>query len=344
MRAIARPSGGILDPGQRAGLSADVLASFDLACILGWLVRSEEGPFAELFSSDVHFAERLGRDALAEYVRLLCEDYAGAQPYLVDGLRDAVTSLVLGGAKAQSGRVSSWELPFDSYGSYLVRKHRLGGYTQDWRADLVTLLLMAALLGPKDYRADLLIDMPEKYESTARDTEGDIPRAPIERSLDVERRCFLTRVTFDCEPPDETDWLMCQGEGGGTSSTADRLLSVCLEGKRRVVMARALPRYSDANGIVEIPLNCREASSKAHVELEFDGVGWKVHDAASTNGTLVVSRDGTRRLLYRKVEGGDEAVPLRNGDVICVAPNHRSGRAVATNPAFLFHMATTTWY
>ena len=122
---------------------------------------------------------------------------------------------------------------------------------------------MAALLGPKDYRADLLVDMPEKYEDTQDHggTPADLASlADDVRHLDMERHHFLTRVTFDCAPPDEQDWLMCEGDGVATS-TADRLLSVSLEGKRRVVMARSLPRFSDVGEVVDVPLNCREASS-----------------------------------------------------------------------------------
>ena len=109
-------------------------------------------------------------------------------------------------------------------------------------------------------------------------------------------------------------------------------------------MARALPRFNNAGDVIEIPLNCREASSKAHVLFELTLAGWTVRDLRSTNGTLVVSRDGTRRMLYRKEPDGEQGVLLRDGDVICVAPNHGTGKAVATNPAFLFHRVTATWY
>ncbi len=348
LKMIERPGGYLLSGAKEVKLSQDALASFDLACIVGWLVRNEDGPFSELFSTGRHFSERMGREQLGKFLALLAEDFAGAQPYLLDGLQDALSAILLAIARAPEGRVCSWEFGFDHYGSYLVRKHRAGGRKEDWRADLVTLLIMAALLGPKDYRADLLIDAPEKFERTADSASSrdnlSVTSVKTQRKCEIACRVFLTRVTFDREPPNELDWVMCEEDVETSNGNMGRILAVPLEGKRKVIMARALPRFNNAGDVIEIPLNCREASSKAHVLFELTLAGWTVRDLRSTNGTLVVSRDGTRRMLYRKEPDGEQDVLLRDGDVICVAPNHSTGKAVATNPAFLFHRVTTTWY
>lgn len=328
---------------KRGGLQSDVPASFDLACVLGWRIRDERGPFEELLTSYPHFGERMGRDVIATFVGLLSEDFASSEPYAFDGLQDAISAVVLGGARANDGRLCSWDFGFDRYGSYLVKKHRMGGMREDWYADLVTLLMVAALLGPTDYRADLLIDTPEKYEDTAHSEAEVATCGAAPRMLDLEPRPFLTRVTFDREPPDELDWTMCEEDVANAGTNSQRILAIPLAGKLKVRMARTLPRYSDAGGVVEIPLNCSEASSKAHAELRRTPEGWLVRDLNSTNGTLVVSRDGTRHMLYRKEPNGNCEVALRNGDVICIAPDHRSGRAVSANPAFLFHTVTSVW-
>lgn len=348
-RCVARPDGGVLTGVRRDGLRADVMASFDLACIIGWHVRSEEGPFAELFSSDAYFANRLSRDSIATFMSLLSTDFAGSQPYAFDGLQDAISAMSLGAARAKAGRVCSWDFDFDHYGTYLVRKHRVGARQEDWRADLVTLLMMAALIGPKDYRADLLIDTPEKYEDTERHAGPPSDALPASsqpsesREIDLDTRPFLTRVTFDRELPNEQDWVMCEEDINTANRGTQRILAVPLANHKKVIMARGLPRYSDTGDAVEIPLNCSEASSKAHLALRSTPAGWTVRDLNSTNGTLVVSRDGTRTMLYRKEPDGLREVVLKNGDVICVAPDHRTGHAVPTNPAFLFHTVTTTW-
>ncbi len=350
LQIVGRPDGKGMEGMANAKLSLDVLASFDLACVLGWRMRCEDGPFEELFSSDAHFAKRFDGEAIDTFLRLLNDDFAGCQPYSFEGLQDAITAVRLGISRAEEGCVCSWRMDFERYGGYLVRKHRVGGKKQDWRADLATLLLMSALLGPKDWRADLLIDTPEKYESTADyDSQfavsaDKVRSGGVARKLDVRSRFFLTRVTFDCDPPDEMDWFICEGDIGGVNSGRGQLLAIPLDGKTRVVMARGLPRFSDVGESVEVPLNCRDASSKAHLALALEGGEWLARDLGSTNGTLVVSRDGMRRMLWRKEAGGDQAVILRNGDVICIAPNHHTGHAVPTNPAFLFHAVTNTWF
>ena len=85
--------------------------------------------------------------------------------------------------------------------------------------------------------------------------------------------------------------------------------------------------------------------SAEHARLSLEGDGWYLTDLDSTNGTLLVRVDEDRLHLCRDglAEERENHVRLRNGDVICLAPDWTNEQPLADSPAFVFQLSASRW-
>ncbi len=326
----------------------------DFALLLGWLVRHVQGPFVKPLIIGDFFASRFRLDTIERFLQLLEIDFPRTQPFLLSETRDSLETLLMTIAAAPSsmrrglrcwpGTATDGNTEW-TFGTYLARRRRDGSYKNDWRADLVVAMALCALLGPRDYRTELLI-YPHNEATDAFQTRDSHEAARAHphttTPLGLERTAHITRVTFDADPPDERDWVICDYSAGGTAYPA-QFMSVSLADATRVIMARDIERFSAGNTI-KIPLHCSAASPGKHIEMLLTDGSWVLTDMGSDNGTLIVSQDGRRQILHSRHGEPRRSVLLQNHDVICIAPDARTGRACPTHPAFLFHTSTADWY
>lgn len=351
------------DPDRRKGLAQqlvgkpeerdDYFVQFEFTSLVGRLVRNSNGPLFEAVASGSIFDNSFGPSAIEKFVNLTSKDFPDKQQFLIEELRASLLyiSQEINGAQGgvnnlppywpKDGRKTSYDAYLSSK-TYVLGSHRYNPPKAEWRCDLLTAMIAASLLGPRDYRPELLIPLPDRTARTVQPGHSTEEARPSNATkIDIACQPYLTRVTFDQQPPDELDWIACEGKRAGD---VKQQVSIPLQGKAEVILARGATRYDDSGKIVTVRLDC-PASSKEHARITYDEATgqWILRDMDSTNGTLVVSRDGSRKLLHVDQESRDNDVPLQNGDVICIAPDWVGGHAIPTHPAFVFQLSTSDW-
>ena len=292
-----------------------------MAALLTRIVCDTNSPLFEPLASEAIVSQYFDSQAIDTFIGLLHQDFGSAPAHLYNEFEDSLNDLMM--------RIA-----------FLNNHQRLGAIGA--RLSSIVLLLLASLYGPRDYRPDMHVDVYSKREQTrlVQRARADVATP---KDLGIEQTAYLTRVTFGQNPPDERDWIVCQTTSGETNEVANRFMSYSLEGKTEVFIARGIERFDEKGPVLRIPVDCDLASSQGHLRMTLEDGSWTLVDLDSTNGTLVVRRNGDKFCLYKHAEIPDESVVLQNGDVICIAPKWDITHADPSCPAFVFHTATIDW-
>jgi hypothetical protein len=291
---------------------------------------ASESPLYEAVSSENIIAPFFSHEAIDTFVDLLHRDFVGEPAHLYNEFSTALDQL----------------LPRISHVSDGSLDEALGA-----RLDSMVFLLLASLCGPRDYRPDLGMLVPSKSERTSlpkkeddeKDDKKKEKKPALPKDLDVEQSAYLTRVTFDRDPPNERDWIICQINSDDAEDYGTQIITYPLEGKTEVLIARGFKRFEDDGSHMMIPVDNELVSGLRHLRMHLVNDTWVLEDLDSTNGTLVVRNNGDQFFLYKNADIPEQSLALENGDVIRLAPNWQTKHADPKCPAFVFHTTTIDW-
>lgn len=328
-------------------LNRDTL--FGKTCLVGWILRTDQHPFYYLIGS-ILFNDFFSKEALSHYCDLLAEDFRSPN-YLFQEFKVSLDYL----AKLARGKGSAYTKPWPNhaaqYAEYLLNKAQSPKIV-DYKTDLITMLIMASLNGPRDYRPDLLIFSRPYVVRTDQDAphkkyKWDIYKKPVDVGTTT---AYLSRITFPTEPADARDWMLCESPSTTNSEGAVGTMTYPLIGINKVIIVRAsddkggIPRFIRQDDTCVIPLESKRVSSE-HAELTRENDGWYLTDFKTTNGTLLIRTNEDRIHLCRKElsEVRENHVKLENGDVICIAPDWTNEQPLQDSPAFVFQLSASKW-
>lgn len=155
--------------------------------------------------------------------------------------------------------------------------------------DIMASLVLASLLGAEDFSQII------GYE-----VEGTLP--PIVRKQVAECGAKCCCRLQPIVPTGISPWNYLTGWGEAIALSRNAVARVGRD-----------ERWCKEDGFVPVMVACKETSGK-HCEIAFGNSAWAVTDLESTNGTLVIHPNGTKRFV------SNESVELSMGDIICVAP------------------------
>ncbi len=322
---------------------------FGKSCLVGWILRTWEGPFCGLITSTL-FDEYFDKKALEEFYKLLAQDFRSPN-YLFQEFKTCLDDIYeLAHGTATIG-TEPWPDHPAQYAEYMVNKAQ-SPQRLDFKADLATTLIMAALNGPRDYRPDLLIFNRPQVVATEKEATHDrypwnIARGQIDKGTTT---AYLSRVTFPTDPADAREWMLCESSSPIRSDEMAGTMTYPLVGISKVDLVRAsdgrdgFSRYTRIDDSCIIPLDCNRVSSE-HAQLTLEDDGWYLTDLETTNGTLLIRVNEDRYHLCREglSEVRENHVRLENGDVICLAPDWANEQPLNDSPAFVFQLAASKW-
>ena len=214
------------------------------------------------------------------------------------------------------------------------------------RLILLTMLLLAALFGPRDYTYDILsatirlqLNVRAKRLMETFENVGDVVTPTAEPS---KLEYCLTRVTFTTDEPDETDWIFYTSAPSDGVSPSSPLVSFILNNLENVSLGN-FKKVSCGDGTLKVPIPSREPLGTEDVHLTHNEQGWTIEDNESEGGLMVVRSNGDRFFLYKDKDHDTEendSLLLKNGDVICLSPDWVTGHARRESHNFVIQQTT----
>ena len=295
---------------------------YQLAWYVRWLVRSPLSQSRACLLNPAAYEDPFSVSFIKSYIECLKEDFS-ASAEEASRFEALVADLL---SRIQPDMVFArfvWPECFDEAFVKSVRRP----IAYNIYADLFSILFLASLYGPMDYRWEFrYLNMRVMTNGTLRPVSGFAQSA--KRNGTLKTFAALTRVTYDVTSVDERDYITCSE-------------TISLKDLNEVRIGRSLPSrvigdtayVSLANPQLE---TLRQAEvSKLHARLARSNGAWVLRDWNSTIGTLVVTRSGDRFVVGGESNEAKDRL-LANGDVLCFGHNDR--RAVADLPCYLFHV------
>ena len=284
-------------------------------------------PINRVLSNEGHFAKYFNRTCYDTYRDLLDDDFRDRDNHNEMMVFDEVAKPYVPNLIDSQG--------FNRNEAYIARLVN------------VTMYVLAAFYGPRDYRMDILSAVRgDDPVGRAHNPHREVNRNYLTTTSVVKQlscQYLLARVTYATDKPDALDYVECWDVDPFWTSRPATPVAYDLSNVTDVSFGHYKLHRTDRRRLM-VPVESRQPLGTEYVHLTLSGQGWVIEDKGSDGGTMVCRRNGDRFFLYKDHETDpNEPLPLKNGDVICLSPDWATGYPRPNGQNYVISSVTTFW-